>query len=217
MVGILAWAIARNPSIVDDHAMTLVKRLGEIDALASKPSRVVLFGEVVDRSAELWLQTREPGIDPFAGSPNIEVVMIEMEKHPFRFEGATGSDDRGFERFDGSAGVETVGPYRVHRRPYAIVEPSTWNGTTPVLAAWIPKFEAVSLSGDRVTAALKEAGIPFSTVHHRYQAKVNVFDRLSQVYVPFDAPMQERNKATMDALMAVSGRFGGHVYLLIPQ
>jgi hypothetical protein len=91
----------------------------------------------------------------------------------------------------------------------------TSEGAGQALLIWYPAFRSVAVNRQPVIDCADSCGVKYLAVDARYQAKLSVYSKLSQVIFLCDSPEDVR-RAT-EGVRAAVRRFGGEARVLTPQ
>jgi hypothetical protein len=213
------WAImsTANVDLIDRDYVALEERLVASDRGATQ-RRLLLLGNGVASTISLSVSVQEAPEVLSSSSREIQVIIIEKTAFPFSLVGQLQMPAFQLTHCLESREVEEIGPYRIYRLAYSITDPSDWDGNSPAVCVWSPRFESVSVSDQSVLKALEDNRMPYSPLYSRYQAKLEVFSRLERVVVDVSPTDVESTMGAcaIDRMKSIVDRFGGESTLLTP-
>ncbi len=141
-----------------------------------------------------------------------QLVILQNRNFPIAFEGKDGATIG--EKF-----TKACGNPRVSTDLYSLWTISLLEGEKKAvdsnslrIVIWRIPFPATTVSPDPVLEELREHGLAFFEINERYQAKMEVFQRLTCVVVPIFADEDgTKVRRTQDSLDSVVSKFGGQV------
>lgn len=172
---------------------------------------ILLRGSGVDSTISLYCPNTKSTEQTLRGVSQVSLITIEKSPLPPVRRHALPS--QGIVQDWNSRSEETIGPYQILELTGELIAPEQWDGQSAAIAIWYPPFDLVSLSNQKVVAALDEAKLKYSVQHIRYQAKLEVLDRLNCVLIE----IRPGHPQYMDRLKDIVASLGGELFIVVAK
>jgi len=220
----VAWCLQPSLEIeLEDTAFReLVHSLENMEE-RSEESTLVVTGKGVPMPVKLYFPENWSLSEvPLQDGEKVTVRLMENQTRPplFSSNGETSISNLLTSSWPGAV-KESIACYDQWTLP-AVLHQAPIPEKTPAfhMAVWYPPFHVVSVSPSAVLESLEKARLPFHEIHERYQAKLDVYDRLKCVVIPLKGlseTTETRDSASHSAqrsLQKIHNRHGGRLVYL---
>jgi hypothetical protein len=193
-----------------------------LDQSQQEPT-LVLTGEGITESVRMFLPHKwSTSSVPGNAGDALQIVVIEKQRFPFAFGNESSSHTFRLSRWP-QAKMESISEYNLWTLPAVVaLQPPVRSGAVPYVAAWCPAFEAVAISAAAITKEVQTMRLPIHEIHARYQAKLQIFDRLMNVIIPGEAADASTDNGNTDQeisreskIQSLQNQFGGKLLYLV--
>jgi hypothetical protein len=191
--------------------------------VSSEPERgvYILEGPNFDRGALKYLPRAWTYVETLRPGLKLDLCIFSKRQPDIGWGIRLGESGRGagewqFDRWAQDPVLGEVGEYRAVRVRGRAVSPDVGPPVvSPALVFWYPDPTALGIRGDRQLDYLQRTGVRFFTRHTRYQAKLNIYDRIHALVIVAESA-DEATRATAVAREGIR-RFGGTQVLFVPE
>lgn len=219
-IGLALYALS-TPFVVEAYRDTVADRVyesfrAEIRQLgvSDQPPSTVMFASGVPDPLRLDLPRSWTSDEIRVPIGRQNVILVQ--KSPFR--------QSGFESFQnidatanwpGATQLLAVDPFRVIQLPGQIADEGSSQAAEHLIVLWYLPLEAVTVSPDYVIEFIRTFEIVPAEIQTRYQAKLDVFSRVSCLVAT--ATNRDQVRKLVTAFQSGAQRFGGRLVMLVPN
>jgi hypothetical protein len=180
-------------------------------------SSLALLGEGVPVSLQLDFPARWSDADvPQEPGSDVDLILLERTiPLPLLAPREIFASGRPIHDWPGAEKIVQDGVFTIVRLPCRVHGPESSKLFPKAVMLWYPSFESVAVSPDKVLAFLADSRLSYHPIVTRYQAKLEVFSRLTCV-VATGRSVAETNDI-LERLREANRQFGGTITTLAPR